>query len=146
MPYWISAIPFVFDLQLIRSVIRFCFFFTSLICRFDSPVSEERAGEMLESANTHGCFSETCPISHSSVLAKRTRHKCLLNNQNIPPQRASGVLSHWLEWKVSVPFLSKPASFFTGYSFAQWLKYETSCSVMSECSDHCWINKRVCFN
>lgn len=87
MPYWISAIRFVFDLQLIRSVVSF----TSLICRFDSPVSEERTGEMLASANTHGCFSETRPISHSSVLAKRTRHKCLLNNQNIPPQRASGV-------------------------------------------------------
>lgn len=56
MPYWISAI-FVFDLQLICRVL-FVFYKFDLLIWF-STVSEERTGEMLESANTHGCFSET---------------------------------------------------------------------------------------
>lgn len=64
-------------------------------------------------------------IKHSSIVCQRV---------------------HCISWKKKLCHFCLNMLCFSPVTHLQWLKHETSCSVMSECSDHCWINKYFCFN
>lgn len=98
---------------------------------------QQTTTDMLESAKTPTWFHiQVCWQSVRGASA----FKIIKHSSSVPV-----CLLHQLEKTFLCHFCLNMLRF-SPVTHLQWLKYETSCSVMLECSDHCWINKHFCFN